>query len=190
MPLTLDGNWTIVKFDPINFLTHNPHKDLASLGTLTHENCILKSLSFWSVISIKGVYVSNNSYDLGNLPKEMITKLNDANSGHQLDFVDMVVRTAEEIEEQKEEMESKSRTKKDFSAEEIIDIQSLNELDKKNKELKEESVRRSRDNFRISKRTNESNSKKKTYEKIDYDFKEVQNEILKKNVNNFYIEKK
>lgn len=116
----------------------------------------------------------------------MTTKLNDSNSSHQLDFVDMVVRTAEEIEEQKDEMESKSRTKKDFSVEEIIDIQSLNELEKKSKEIKEETARVSRDNFRVSKRSNESASKKKkTYEKIDYDFKEVQNEILKKNVSYF-----
>jgi len=150
-------------------------------------------LSFWSAISIKGVYVSNNSYDLSYLPKEMITKLNDTNAGHELDFVDMVVRSAEEIEEQKEELESKSRTKKDFSAsaEEIIDIQSLNELERKSKELKEETARNSRENFRVSKRSNESLSKnkknKKSYEKIDYDFKEVHNEILKKNVIYIYL---
>lgn len=113
----------------------------------------------------------------------MTTKLNDANCGHQLDFIDMVVKTPEELQQDREEMESKNRTKKDFSAEEIIDIQSINELEKKNKELKEETNRRSRDNFRVTKRSNESTSKKKTYDKIDYDFKEVQNEILKKNVN-------
>jgi len=178
----LEGNWTVIKFDPINFIINNPHKDLVSLGTLTHENCILKSFSFWAVISIKGVYVSNNSYELNSMPKEMTTKLNDSNCGHQLDFIDMVVKSPEEIELEKEEIERKNISKKDFSAEEIIDIQSLNELEKKNKELKEETVRRSRDNFRISRRSNESTSKKKTYDKIDYDFKEVQNEILKKNV--------
>jgi len=115
----------------------------------------------------------------------MITKLNDNNTNNQLDFVDMIIRKPDEIDEQIEENESKNKTKKDFSAEEIIDVQSLNEIEKKNKELKDESVRRSRENFRISKRSNESTSKKKTYEKIDYDFKEVQNEILKKNVNFF-----
>lgn len=117
----------------------------------------------------------------------MITKLNDNNTNNQLDFVDMVIRKPDEIDEQIEENESKNKSKKEFSAEEIIDIQSLNEIEKKNKELKDESVRRSRDNFRISRRSNESMSKKKTYEKIDYDFKEVQNEILKKNVNYYYF---
>jgi hypothetical protein len=121
------------------------------------------------------------------MPKEMTTKLNDSNCCHQLDFIDMVVKSPEEIELEKEEIERKNIFKKDFSAEEIIDIQSLNELEKKNKELKEETVRRSRDNFRISRRSNESTSKKKTYDKIDYDFKEVQNEILKKNVKIYFV---
>ncbi len=108
----------------------------------------------------------------------MITKLNDNSSNYQLNFVDMIIRKPDEVDEPLEE----NITRKDFSAEEIIDVQSLNEIERKSKELKDESVRKSRDNFRISRRSNESQPKKKINEKIDYDFKEVQNEILKKNV--------
>jgi len=120
---------------------------------------------------------------LNNLPKEMINKINDTQQ-YVLNFMDMVVLKPGE-EKENEENESKIKSsKRDFSAEDIIDMHSINEIEKKNKEMKEESRQRSRENFRVSRRTNESTSKKKNYEKVDYDFKEVQNEILKKNVIN------
>lgn len=151
---------------------------------MSYENTILKSLVFWSTINVRGVYVSNNSFNLHNLPKEMSSKLNEpSNNTNIQNFVDMIIRNPEEEEIVDEE---KNKQKKEFTADEIIDLQSVNELDKKSKEFKEESVRRSRDNFRISKKSNESTSKKKNYDKIDYDFKEVQNEILKKNVKIFF----
>jgi len=113
----------------------------------------------------------------------MINKINDTQQ-YVLNFMDMVVLKPGE-EKENEENESKIKSsKRDFSAEDIIDMHSINEIEKKNKEMKEESRQRSRENFRVSRRTNESTSKKKNYEKVDYDFKEVQNEILKKNVIN------
>lgn len=185
IPLNLDSNWTIIKFDPINFINNNLSKELVSIGNLAYENTVLKSLCFWSTISIRGVYVSNNAFSLSNLPKEMSNKIND-NQQNVLNFMDMVVlKPGEEMENEEKENESKIKSsKRDFSAEDIIDMHSINEIEKKNKEMKEESGRRSRENFRVTKRTTNENStsKKKNYEKIDYDFKEVQNEILKKNV--------
>ena len=183
IPLILDGNWTIIKFDPINFINNNLSKELLSLGNLTNENTVLKSLCFWSTITIRGVYVSNNIYSLNNLPKEMTNKINDTQQ-YVLNFMDMVVlKPGEELENEEKDIDSKIKsTKRDFSAEDIIDMNSLNEIERKNKEIKEESRQRSKDNLRVTKRTNESTSKKKNYEKVDYDFKEVQNEILKKNV--------
>jgi len=157
---------------------------LLSIGSLTYENTVLKSLCFWSTISIRGVYISNNIYSLNNLPKEMTNKINDTQQ-NVLNFMDMVVlKPGEELENEEKDIDSKIKsTKRDFSAEDIIDINSLNEIERKNKEIKEESRQRSKENFRVTKRTNDnSTSKKKNYEKIDYDFKEVQNEILKKNV--------
>ena len=114
----------------------------------------------------------------------MTNKINDTQQ-NVLNFMDMVVlKPGEELENEEKDIDSKIKsTKRDFSAEDIIDINSLNEIERKNKEIKEESRQRSKENFRVTKRTNDnSTSKKKNYEKIDYDFKEVQNEILKKNV--------
>lgn len=109
----------------------------------------------------------------------MNTKLNENtnNPANILNFVDMVIRKPEEEEA---ENENKDKPRKDISVGDVIDIQALNDIEKKNKELKEESVKRSRENLRISKRS--ESPKRRTYEKIDYDFKEVNNEILKKNV--------
>ena len=180
MPLNLDGNWTIIKFDPINFINNNLSKELVSIGELSYENTVLKSLCFWSTMNIRGVYVSNNLYSLNNLPKEMTNKIND-NRQNVLNFMDMVILKPGEEEDKENESKIKS-SKRDFSADDIIDMNSLNEIERKGKEMKEDSGKRTRENFRVSKRTNESNSKKKNYDKIDYDFKEVQNEILKKNV--------
>jgi len=118
----------------------------------------------------------------------MITKINDNNTQNQLNFIDMIMRKFEESQDKLEENDiKKNKVKKDLSVEEIIDIQSLNEIEKKNKELKDESVRRSRENFKITRKSNENNSKIKINEKVDYDFKEVHNEILKKNVNKFNL---
>ena len=110
----------------------------------------------------------------------MTNKIND-NRQNVLNFMDMVVLKPCEEEEKDNESKIKS-SKRDFSAEDIIDMNSLNDIEKKNKEMKEDSVRRTRENFRVTKRTNESTSKKKNYKRIDYDFKDVENEILKKNV--------
>jgi hypothetical protein len=63
IPLRTNGNWNILKFDPIEFLQLNFNKEASSLGTLSHENLVLKSVTFYSTIIVRGIYISNYVYD-------------------------------------------------------------------------------------------------------------------------------
>jgi len=63
-----------MRFDPCEFITKklaNNYKDFASLKDITPENCILKSFEAFSTIHIRGIYISNNEFDLSNPPREM-----------------------------------------------------------------------------------------------------------------------
>jgi len=65
IPITAKNNtWSILKFDPIEFIQTNFSKQFSNLGNLTTENIVLKSLQFSSHMFIRGLYLSNSIYSI------------------------------------------------------------------------------------------------------------------------------
>jgi len=59
-----NDTWSILKFDPIEFIQNNFSKQFSNLGNLTMENIVLKSLTFSSHMYVRGLYLSNTIYEI------------------------------------------------------------------------------------------------------------------------------
>ena len=75
---SLYNNWCLIKFDPVEFINSKYKTEFASFGSITSENLILKSFLFQSIISLRGIFISNSSFeaDVKSLPKELTFKNN------------------------------------------------------------------------------------------------------------------
>ena len=56
--------WSLLKFDPIEFIQNNFSKQFSNLGNLTTENIVLKTVMFSSHMYVRGLFLSNSIYDI------------------------------------------------------------------------------------------------------------------------------
>lgn len=217
VPLPIQGGmWTIFKFDPVEYINLNllnKFKDFSVFGGLTPENTVLRSCIFWSSIYLRGVYISNSNFDLQSLPKEMCIKvLDQSNPTANLNLFELItdedrMRQSNIPEDgQNDEMydnvtnmvenstsqASFKKTRKDRKKGSIVENfdSSLQDIEKKSKDLKEENMKMSKDDIvkNTMKKLDMTSSKLSTENKniedfkFSMDLKEVNSEQLRKNM--------
>jgi hypothetical protein len=192
IPLVPDDNWAILKFDPVDFINQYFKKEFSALGNVTYDNLTLREITVWSTISIRGIYVTNTNFNLDNLPTEMCFKT-DGNriNLHWLDIPEETYVEDEikehELEQEDDQISVRKAYKKGFK--ENFD-ESIGEIEKRSKELFYENLKKSGDNLvksHMSKieRDIESmdSTKRLMMPKSSVELKEMNSEMLKKNVN-------
>jgi WD40 repeat protein len=200
----------------------NNYKEFSIFGGLTSENTVLKSIQFWSTIYVRGVYISNGSFGLSNLPKEMGFKVTDqSNSASNINLIQIGLDESDKIkkklsmeikEENAEEndliesnsnlapsytnvsqnksMKNVSKLSNKKNVMENLDS-SIKEIQKKNKELKEETKEDVFKNTLKKIEYNTTNNSKLSFnvdkdKERDHnlDLKETNSEMLKRNMDN------
>lgn len=172
----------------------NYPKEASSLGTLSHENLVFKSMTFYSTIIVRGVYISNYVYDKKvinilskNIPKEMSFKTDTSHPFENVNLIDMTTSklSTEKVEQPKEDY-SISLSKSDII--ENFDNK-INEIDKKAKQLREENIhkilnKKTKEKSRDRSITKEEDKTRDDKRAIlsDYDLKELPNELLNRKV--------
>lgn len=200
VPLNIQTTgWQIIKFDPVDYINSNllnKHKEFASIGGITFENTILKSIIFYSTVSVRGVYISNSSLNLNTLPKDMAVKIVDqSNPNSNLSLIDLISEAGKTVEENEGEDEAgllendlkeRSIQKKNFNEDYE---RSENEIQKNSKEInKRMKENNSKSTIKKLEMTNSANSfnlsdiKSDKNEKYNNELKEINNEELKKNM--------
>lgn len=201
------AKWTIFKFDPFNFLNINFENLISSTDSL-----ILKSVTFNSTILIRGIFISNLEYDLDCMPKEMQVKNNDL-----LQFKDSISKEDEEEANKPEKKNKKiildnslsihqiqeNEAKKlilEEKKKQIINFDSeFLDIEKKGKNLKEQNLSSSNEDFaktKLNKLENSINLKESELKinqtnkyltnNNNLDLKETNNDTLKRNVNLYF----
>jgi hypothetical protein len=162
---------------------------------------VLRSIHFWSTIYIRDIYISNNSFTLGTLPKEMAVKILDQSHPYSnIKFIDLL-----EISNKKSEKEIRQTSELNFddnlnSSSKFKDINNsykikmenyeanFAEIDRKGIEIREENNKRNEENMMKNIYQKVENSlianevPKKETKRQSYDLRETNNEQLRKNV--------
>ena len=189
IPLVPEENWCLVKLDPVDYINRFFRKEFLSLGNVNNDNTYLRDITIWSICSLKGIYISNNSYNIDNLPKEISAVR--VNEELKLGFIEIPegnVIICTNDEEDKEVVKDSPRKK--FNKKPFLENfdESLNEIEKKSKELFNENLKRSGESLlktqmrKLEKELDNIENDKPLIPKSHYDLKEVNSEILKKNV--------
>ena len=219
IPIEIDdkrnGIWSLYRFDPVEFIKKNliQFKDFSSLAGITIQDIILKTVECFASISLRGVYISNYSFNINSLPKELSIKTFNNRNIVDIHYFDICNGEVENIEEEltdyKENIEipksNFEKSENDDFAKSLSEIkQQLLKSDKKKKEnmvsetIEEleketqekinedeiEDIIKNNDNL---KEINKDNLKKKSKNKNE-DFVNDRNEailnLFKKDVNN------
>ena len=103
------GVWSIYKFDPAEFITTNliQLKDFSSLSGISTENTILRTFEAFSTIVVRGIFVSNNSYTINNLPKEMSIRTSNNYNVTDIYYYDVCNGEIKEVEQAKQDENAK-----------------------------------------------------------------------------------
>ena len=196
MDETRSGLWSLYKFDPVEFINKNliQYKDFSSLAGITTENTILKSFEAFASLSIRGVYISNYSFNINALPKEMnIRTVNNRNvvDIYYYDICNGEIGNVEEAHVDEEEKVEIPKTKvKKYETEDFSD--SLAEIKRKQQQLKIEEMKRKKENIvsetmkKLEKATQPKINEDEIRNRVqnNADLKEVNHELLKKNMEN------
>ena len=199
MDNNLNGVWCLYIFSPIEFISKflSQNAEFAALTEIDPEHIVLKSFEAFSTITIKGVYISDTCYMLSSLPKEMSLKTDD------VFYYDVCNGEIHEVEEAKQEDVSKveipDTVVKKYETEDLTE--SMNELNKKGNIMRQEEMKRRRENIveqtmkklarTEAKAINEGALRQELLN--NFELKEMNNELLRKNMDNLnqeFIENK
>ena len=199
IPIQMDENrngiWSLYKFDPAEFINSNliQFRDFSGLSGISTENTILRTFEVFSTIIVRGIYISNNSYTISSLPKEMSIRTNNYNISN-IYYYDVCNGEINDIEEAKQDENAKveipdTKVKK-YETEDLTE--NLNEINKKGNKLQADNYKRKKENIveetmRKLKQTetkpiNEQSIKQEVQN--NFELKEVNNELLRKNMDN------
>jgi PAB1-binding protein PBP1 len=199
IPVLPEDTWTIVKFDPVDFINRYFRKEFSALGQVTYDNLTIREVTIWSTVMVRGIFVTNTNFTLDNLPKEMCFKTD----GNRININYIEIPEEVQIYEDntiheldKEDMSSQndvsSSPKKQYRKGFNQDFdQSLSEIEKRSKELFYENKKKGGENLvksqlqKIERDIDQFESNRKLPEpKSSVDLKEMNSEVLKKNVRN------
>jgi len=196
IPIEMDdkrnGKWSLYRFDPVEFIKENllQYKDFKSFAGITTENIILKTFEVFASISLRGVYISNYSFNLHSLPKELSIKNFNNRNIVDIYYYDICNGDVENIEEKKSNYnENIEISKTNFYKYENDDFSnSLSEIKqemlKSDKRNKENIILES--NEEMEKEIQEKINKNEIEDIIQNNpnLKEINQEILKKKLKN------
>ena len=164
-------------------------KEFSGVGNVTSENLCLRDVTLWSSLMVKGIYITNTLYSRDNLPKEIIAiRQNDEVNLRYIEVPENEEVIQEDLEEEKDVVRTspkKTYSKKIFQ--EKFD-ESLNEIEKRSKELHNENLRKNEESpvksqmRKLERELQNIESNKPSIPKSSLDLKEANSEILKKNV--------
>jgi hypothetical protein len=164
-------------------------KEFSSVGNVTSDNLVLRDITIWSSVLVKGIYVTNTCYNRENIPKEIIAiRQSEDVKLRYMEAPEGEAGIQEDYEEDKDYVPNsprKSYSKKVFQ--ERFD-ESLNEIEKRSKELHNENLKKNEESpsrtqmRRLEKELEQVESHKSTLIKSSLELKEANSEILKKNV--------
>lgn len=185
IPIQVTNNWTILKFDPVDYISKNLSKEFMTFGPITSENLVLRSMQFWSIMQLRGVYISNSSFHLNSLPKDMYVKILDPS--HPFSNLRILELGQSERKEEIQMEDNFDISHKPYRNKlENLDLLA-EEIDRKSKQMRDENIyRKSKENFvnETMKKLENSLEQMKPHDRAyeNLDIREANNEILKKNV--------
>ena len=199
------GVWSIYKFDPAEFITTNliQLKDFSSLSGISTENTILRTFEAFSTIVVRGIFVSNNSYTINNLPKEMSIRTSNNYNVTDIYYYDVCNGEIKEVEQAKQDENAKveipSTKVKKYETEDLNG--DIDEINKKGSMLQKENIKRKKENIVEETMKKLARTEAKPINKQDikdevqnnFELKEMNNELLRKNMDNLnqeYIDNK
>lgn len=197
IPIQIDENrsnlWSLYKFDPVEFISTNlvQFKDFAALSGLTTESTVLRNFEAFSTMIVRGVYISNTSFSLQSLPKEMSFKGNDTQMLYYFDVCSGEIKEVEQVNsDDMEKVEIAETNVKKYDTEDFSN--SMNEINKRTIEMKKDNMQRKKQNIvdETKKRLAQTESRTLDKSKVkvevqsNYDLKEQNHELLKKNMDN------
>jgi WD40 repeat protein len=207
----MSSSWTLFRFDPVEYISYlsSEIKDLENMGPVTSESTFLRNIIFWSTAVVRGLYLSNFLVSPDEIPKEMNFKTN----SEKLCSMDLIKRecpkyTDEDhgktnlhsenttknvaevkIDTGKDVYTSFKRSKKNKLQEDSAQMeQSLKEIEKKSRSVmkitNEDIMKSTIKRMELTASRISENSKHEYVEPLNLELKEINSEILRKNMEN------